>query len=221
MTTVASVMPDQLGEDGPLAGRRVLQDGVKRGDGRDIERPDEVEDVCAVLAAPDPVLVLDRDDADASVQRAGGPQVVVRLVLANPMVDFDRIRATACSGGWRTTISRLLVFAARSLVKAAMPQRRGGYVETKAVRTMAWLLLGVVGALRRTVARCRWSTTEAASESGPTGRTGPGSLGVRPAATAGRGTLGGSHLGGAGALGARLDLELDPLAADEAIKVER
>jgi hypothetical protein len=65
---------------------------VKRSHGRDIERPDEVDDVTTVLAAPDPVLVLDRDDVDASVQSVGGPLVVVRLVLANPMVDFDGIR---------------------------------------------------------------------------------------------------------------------------------
>ena len=56
---------DQLGEDGPLTGRRALQDSVERRDGRDIEGPDEVDDVSAVLASPDPVLVLDRDDADA------------------------------------------------------------------------------------------------------------------------------------------------------------
>ena len=48
------------------------------------------------------------------------------------------------SGECRATTSRLLVLAARSLVKAAIPQCRGGYVEMKAVRTMAWLLLGVV-----------------------------------------------------------------------------
>jgi hypothetical protein len=65
---------------------------MKRGDGRDVECPDEVEDVFTVLSAPDPVLVLDRDDVDASAQSAGGADVVAGFVLADPMVDFDRIR---------------------------------------------------------------------------------------------------------------------------------
>jgi len=34
-------------------------------------------------------------------------------------------------------------------------------------------------------------------------------------------TLGGSHLGGAWTLGTLLNLEFDPLATDEPIKVER
>jgi hypothetical protein len=64
---------------------------VKRRHGREIEGADEVDDVPAVLAAPDPVLVLDRDDAGALAERAGGPQVVGELFLADLMVGFDRV----------------------------------------------------------------------------------------------------------------------------------
>ena len=91
--------PHELGEDSLLARRRVLQDGVKRRDRRDPERSDEVKDVAAVLAAPDPVLVLDRDDVDAFAQRLGRAEVVVPLVLADPMVDLDRIADRRLSGG--------------------------------------------------------------------------------------------------------------------------
>jgi hypothetical protein len=65
---------------------------MKRGDGRDVELPDEIEDVFPVLTAPDSVLMLDRDDVDASAQGTGGADVVAVFVLADPMVDFDRVR---------------------------------------------------------------------------------------------------------------------------------
>jgi hypothetical protein len=70
----------------------VLQDCVQRGHRRDPECPDEVKNVCAVLAAPDPVFVLDRDNADALAQGLRRPKVVGRLVDPDPMVDLDRIR---------------------------------------------------------------------------------------------------------------------------------
>ena len=67
---------------------RLGQDGVQRHDRRHAQRADEVEHVLAILAAPDAVLVLDRDDVDAAVQRLGGAQVVSALVLADPVVDL-------------------------------------------------------------------------------------------------------------------------------------
>ena len=70
ITTVASVSPIELRQDDPLPARRVTQDGVQRRDRGDVEARDEVEDVLAVLAAPDPVLVLDRDQVDASPRAA-------------------------------------------------------------------------------------------------------------------------------------------------------
>ena len=66
MTTVAAVRATSSDEDGSLAWRRMTQDRVQRRDGRHSQGADEVEDVVAVLAAPDPVLVLDRDDVDAA-----------------------------------------------------------------------------------------------------------------------------------------------------------
>ena len=36
--------------------------------------------------------MLDRDDVDASAQSTGGADVIAMFVLADPMVDFDRIR---------------------------------------------------------------------------------------------------------------------------------
>jgi hypothetical protein len=64
---------------------------VQRHDGRDAEGLHEVEDVSAVVAAPDPVLVLDGDDVDAATQVARGPRVVVPLLLPDPMTDLAGI----------------------------------------------------------------------------------------------------------------------------------
>jgi hypothetical protein len=64
---------------------------VERGHGRDAEASRELEDVLAVLAAPDPVLMLDRDDVDAVVERAGCADVVGRLFLADAVMDLGRV----------------------------------------------------------------------------------------------------------------------------------
>ena len=73
MTTVALDVARRAREDGPLVGGRARAGpcGASRRPARR-RAPDEVEDVRAVLAAPDPVLVLDRDDVDAAAQRMGG-----------------------------------------------------------------------------------------------------------------------------------------------------
>ena len=124
----------------PAAWRRVPQDGVKRRDRRDRRAPGEVEDVLAVLAAPDPVLVLDRDDVDASCP---GPRPSARGRRARPSGSGDGPRPdtpqTPARAGWRATTSRWPLAAARSWVNVAIPQCRGGYVATKAVRTMTRL----------------------------------------------------------------------------------
>jgi hypothetical protein len=134
---------------------------VKRGDRRDPECTNEVNDAGAVLAAPDPVLVLDRDDVDAPAQGVGSARVVVRLVPADSMVDFDRI-------GRRRLLGRM---KRDDLAVAGVGREVAGERGNSAV---SWwirrdegsandgvLLLGVVrGVLRRTVAgRRRWSTT--------------------------------------------------------------
>ncbi len=68
---------------------------MQRHDGRDVECPDEVEDVRPVLAAPDAVFVLDRDEVDAARQGLGGGAVVVALIATEQVVDFDGIRAAS------------------------------------------------------------------------------------------------------------------------------
>jgi len=65
---------------------------VQRGDGRDAQRSDEVDDVVAVVAAPDAVFMLDRDDVDAALQRSRYLGVVGELVASDPVVDLDRVR---------------------------------------------------------------------------------------------------------------------------------
>ena len=116
---------DELAQDRTLAVGRVAKHGVERSHRRTAQCPDEVEDPLAVLATPDPVLMLDRHDVDATVKVPGGSEVVGRLVLADPVVDLERIRV-ARSGAMSAAISRPPEAAARSWVKVAMPQRRGG-----------------------------------------------------------------------------------------------
>jgi hypothetical protein len=82
---------DQLAQDRALVGRRVAQDRMERGHDRDVQGAREVDDVVAILAAPDAVLVLDRHDVDAVVQRAGSSEVVGVLVLPDPVVDLGRV----------------------------------------------------------------------------------------------------------------------------------
>ena len=68
---------------------------MERGHGRTAQGPDEVDDRLAVIATPDPVLVLDRHDVDAAIQVPGGAEVVGRLVLTDPVVDLQGIGRTA------------------------------------------------------------------------------------------------------------------------------
>ena len=116
----------ELGEDLALAGRRGRAGpcAASRRPGR--RAPDEVEDGLAVLAAPDPVLVLDRDDVDARAEGRGGARVVGALVAPDAVVDLERVgRRRAPAGAGRRSRDRRSA-AARSWVKVAMPQRRGG-----------------------------------------------------------------------------------------------
>jgi hypothetical protein len=69
--------------------RRLAQHRVQRGDSRNAQRAHEVQNVFAVVTAPDPVLVLDGDDVDAAVQGLGDAQVVGALVLADPVMDLE------------------------------------------------------------------------------------------------------------------------------------
>ena len=60
---------DEAGRTARWRGVGSRQDGVQRRDGRHVEGAGEVDDVRAVLAAPDPVLVLDRHDVHAAVDQ--------------------------------------------------------------------------------------------------------------------------------------------------------
>jgi hypothetical protein len=65
---------------------------VQGGDSRHAKGADEVDDMCAILAAPDAVFMLDRDDVDAPIQRPRDVDVVGELVTPDAMVDLDGIR---------------------------------------------------------------------------------------------------------------------------------
>jgi hypothetical protein len=71
---------------------------VQRRDHGDIERAEEVEDILAIVAAPDRVVMLDRDDIDARPEGASGLGVIGALVASDPVVDLERERRTAL--GW-------------------------------------------------------------------------------------------------------------------------
>jgi hypothetical protein len=64
---------------------------VEGRDGRDVERTDEVEDVVAILAAPDPEFVLDRDDIGAVADDPRGRGVIGALIPPDPVMDLERI----------------------------------------------------------------------------------------------------------------------------------
>jgi hypothetical protein len=65
----------------------------------------------AVLATPDPVLVLDRNEVDAPGKRTRGAQVVLTLVLANPVMDFKRVASRRLL--WRMQDDDLAVVGCR------------------------------------------------------------------------------------------------------------
>jgi len=63
---------------------------VQRRDYGDLDRAQEVEDVLAVVAAPDVVVVLDRDDIHAGAEYARRAGIVIALVASDPVVDLER-----------------------------------------------------------------------------------------------------------------------------------
>ena len=100
---------DEISQHGTLMRGRLGEDGVQRHDGRDAQRASEVQHVLAIVAAPDAVLVLDRDDVDAAIERLGGPQVVGAFVLADPVSDFRGVgqgRAARMQDGDLTAAGR-------------------------------------------------------------------------------------------------------------------
>jgi hypothetical protein len=68
---------------------------VERRDHGDIEGAEEVEDILAIVTAPDRVVMLDRDDIDTRPKRAGGLRVIGALVAPDPVMDLERERCPA------------------------------------------------------------------------------------------------------------------------------
>ena len=58
--------------------------------------------VLAVVAAPDALLVLDRDDVDASSKSVSRPDVISDLVSRDPVMDLERVRDLLDHEGDRT-----------------------------------------------------------------------------------------------------------------------
>jgi hypothetical protein len=82
-------------EDLPIPGAHVRPN--HRTEGHNFgtaEFTHEIENVVTVAAAPDAVLVLDRDRASAAfVQRAGNEDIVREYVATDPVAHFRRIRS--------------------------------------------------------------------------------------------------------------------------------
>lgn len=66
-------------------------DRVQRDDRRRGGVVDEVEDQVAILAAPDAVRMLDRDDVDAIADGLRDPRVVGRFIASDPVVDLEGV----------------------------------------------------------------------------------------------------------------------------------
>ena len=92
ITTVVVGQVHERREDLTLRRGRSTEHGVESRHHGPPERPHEVEDVRAVGAAPDPVLVLDRDHVDAGrVERGGGGRVILLDVATDALTDLGRI----------------------------------------------------------------------------------------------------------------------------------
>ncbi len=93
-------LPGHLLHDRALRFGRLAEHGVQGGHGRNSQRGQEVEDVDAVVAAEDPVLVLDRDQSHvAVVDELGRAGVVALHPLADLVPDIVRIVVLAARIG--------------------------------------------------------------------------------------------------------------------------
>jgi hypothetical protein len=187
----------EVGQDPALAGRWPAQDGVEGGDGGDRQRVDKVEDRLAVVATPDPVLVLDRCDVDTAAELSGDPAVVGPDILADPVMDLRRVvePAPAAIEGDDLVVTGGEAQIAREGRDAAATGWVGGD-ESDAGDGVAPI---EAGASRR--------SPGAADGWIGAGRAGP----VRS---------GRAHRAGTEALGVLLDREVDLLPAAQAIEVE-
>ena len=79
-------------DDRPLRRRRRIEDGVQRDGRGHAQRAQKIQDVRAIVAAEDPVLVLERHPADGLVvHQLGRARVVALRPLANLVLDVRRV----------------------------------------------------------------------------------------------------------------------------------
>ena len=120
-------------DDRPLRRRRRVEDGVQRDDRGHAQRAQKIQDVRAVVAAEDSVLVLQRHPAHGLVvHQLGGARVVALRPLADLVLDVRRVVVLHALVGdgdderLDAARRRRASPAARSRVNVAIPQRRGG-----------------------------------------------------------------------------------------------
>src|SRR5450759_5704369 len=210
---------DKLGQDRPLSRRRSRWHIVERRHHRHFEGPNEVEDVRALLAAPDAVSMLNADHLHAAVVEGVCDIRVVRLVVApDSMTDLGRIRPDL--------VGRM------EGPDLPLADRSGQIVRERGNPALARGIGGDEGRPRDEVTPVRFAdrwlrplgvTPENGSPLGAVLATRRATAGapvaLRPEAINARaaslvGGLGCANLDGARALGARLDFERDTLAAD-------
>ena len=101
---------------------------MERGDRRHTQRPEEIDDVVAVVAAPDAVFMLDRDDVDTLVDGSRDMSVVGLLIATDPVVHLEGIRRGLAGGVERHDLTaaagRRKVL--RERCDPALPGRIGG-----------------------------------------------------------------------------------------------
>ena len=61
---------------------------MEGGNGGHVERANEVQHVTAIVAAPDPILMLYRDNVGARRERTRSARVVGAVVAPDPMMDL-------------------------------------------------------------------------------------------------------------------------------------
>ena len=85
---------DQLGQQRAQSWLRIRRNVVQSRHERHSQRPNEVQEICAVLAAPDARSVLDIHHVHAAVIESMGDVRIVGLVVApDSMADFGRVRS--------------------------------------------------------------------------------------------------------------------------------
>jgi hypothetical protein len=172
---------------------------VERGYDRNSQGSDEIEDVRAIVTAPNAEFVLKADDLHpALVERPRHVRVVGFDVAPDAMTYFGRVGAGLV--GW--VEGHDLTFA----------YRRGQVVREGRNAAPTRGVGGYEGGSRDEVLLSEWVV--------PLGERRGEARAIDARAAIASSGLGRGYLNGARALGARLDFERDTLAADEAVEVE-